>query len=100
MCRRSAVKKSFQCSEYWGDPLASILALPIGEQERSGKCHVAASVVTNSNTGHCQFGTLPTSNTAAEHEVIESVADVPAVVNQFEQKLSEVQRPDCLPYSA
>ena len=65
-----------------------------------GKYHVAASIVTNSNTGHCQPRMLPASNTAAEHEVIKSVADVPAVVNQFEQKLSEVPRPDYLPYSA
>ena len=65
-----------------------------------GKSHVAASIVTNSNTGHRQPRIPPASNTAAEHEVIESVADVPAVVNQFEQKLSDVQRPDCLRYSA
>tara|TARA_Y100000385_G_scaffold274551_1_gene317871 strand:- start:2738 stop:2938 length:201 start_codon:yes stop_codon:yes gene_type:complete len=65
-----------------------------------GKYQVAASIVTKSKTEHCQPRTLPAANTAAEHKVIGSVADVPVVVNQLEQKLSEVQRPDCSPYLA
>ena len=48
------------------------------EQERMEKCEVAASTLT----------------AAGAHEVIESVADLPAVVNRFEQKLADGKRPD------
>ncbi|MAI35779.1 MAG: phosphonoacetaldehyde hydrolase [Planctomycetaceae bacterium TMED240] len=50
----------------------------LSEQERKEKCEAAATTLT----------------AAGAHEVIESVADLPAVVNRFEQKLCNGQRPD------